>query len=82
MEDRRPMILGLNIALMLLSILAIAARLSTRAFIVKKIGPDDGWCSSCTIASKWRIDNYTVLIAIAFLFGLALSTLYMLCRSF
>ncbi|KNB04548.1 hypothetical protein FOXG_07215 [Fusarium oxysporum f. sp. lycopersici 4287] len=63
---------------MLLSILAIAARLSTRAFVVKKIGPDDGWRSSCTIAFKWRIDNHTVLIAIAFLFGLALSTLYML----
>ncbi|KAH7146086.1 hypothetical protein EDB81DRAFT_947156 [Dactylonectria macrodidyma] len=45
---------------MILSILAITARLSTRAFIVKKIGADD------------------VLISIAFLFGLALSTLYML----
>lgn len=37
MEDRRTTILGLNIVLMLLSILAIAARLSTRAFVVKKI---------------------------------------------
>ncbi|KAH7124487.1 hypothetical protein EDB81DRAFT_911243 [Dactylonectria macrodidyma] len=78
MDDLRPSILGLNIALMILSILAITARLSTRAFIVKKIGADDGWCSSCNVAYKWLSDNNTVLISIAFLFGLALSTLYML----
>ncbi|KAM5357089.1 hypothetical protein ACJZ2D_016625 [Fusarium nematophilum] len=64
MEDLRPSILGLNIALSLLSILAISMRLSTRAFVVKKIGADD------------------VLIAIAFLFGLALSTLYMLATRY
>ncbi|KAH7166602.1 hypothetical protein EDB81DRAFT_755226 [Dactylonectria macrodidyma] len=60
MEDLRPSIIGINIALMLLSILAMTARFSTRALIVKNFGTDD------------------VLIAIAFLFGLALSTLYML----
>ncbi|KAM5357339.1 hypothetical protein ACJZ2D_016362 [Fusarium nematophilum] len=78
MEDLRSSIIGLNIALMLLSILTITTRLSTRAFVVKKVGADDGWCSSCNIASKWRIENHTVLIAIALLFGLALSTLYIL----
>ncbi|KAH7116385.1 hypothetical protein EDB81DRAFT_892544 [Dactylonectria macrodidyma] len=60
MEDRRTSILGLNVALIILSILAITSRLSTRAIIVKNFGADD------------------VLIAIAFLFSLALSTLYML----
>ncbi|KAH6977609.1 hypothetical protein EDB80DRAFT_826136 [Ilyonectria destructans] len=60
MEDRRTSIFGLNIALVILSILAITSRLSTRAFIVKNVGAED------------------VLIAIAFLFGLTLSTLYML----
>ena len=82
MEDRRTSIFGLNIALAILSILAITSRLSTRAFIVKNVGAEDGWCSFCNVASKWRSNNNTVLIAIAFLFGLTLSTLYMLCESF
>lgn len=53
MEDLRTSIIALNIALMLLSILAMTARFSTRALIVKNFGTDDGWCCSCNGASKW-----------------------------
>ncbi|CZR62788.1 uncharacterized protein PAC_12685 [Phialocephala subalpina] len=60
MEDKRPLIIGLNSALMALSTITIATRLLTRRFIIKHIGPDD------------------VLILIAFILALTVSSLYIL----
>jgi hypothetical protein len=42
MEDRRPLIFGLNSVLVALSTIAIAVRLVTRGVLLKRFGPDDG----------------------------------------
>jgi hypothetical protein len=44
MQDRRPLIIGLNSVLMVLSTITIVARLLTRGILLKHVGPDDGMC--------------------------------------
>lgn len=82
MQDKRPLIIGLNSVLMALSTIAIATRLCIRCFLIKSVGSDDGMCSIQNRPQHKVLMNYTVLIVIALILTLALSSLYMLCKSF
>lgn len=46
MDDRRPLIIGLNSALIVTSTIGITIRLLTRTFLIKHVGLDDGLCPS------------------------------------
>jgi hypothetical protein len=81
MQDRRPLIIGLNSVLMVLSSITIFARLLTRGFLLKHVGPDDGKCPMQNRLQHRVIMNSTVLISIALILALTLSSLYMLCGS-